>query len=461
MAKDYKQITDAPASSQLPATPQLQALDSNEARKRAMPVATHAPSALDLAAASAPSADPGPYGAVDDGSQKAKEEAAEANRVSVQTERVAREMPADRAAWHAAMRPEKTPYTTVPLRSAYIGEEQNEHRPGHLLTKGLSTLPETGAPLPARARPVVAPPAAAMLPPAQLAASDLGPYDNPYATPGPATERAPTAPSNVKELVEAREAQGHTRAHFEYTGTRYASSAAEYGTDLQAGRLSKNGQAIDSRDAITMNKKDRSERHNFAMDATGAFYTSDPLKEMEATRNVDETGDTPELTAQRHNHSSLVGGAEVAAAGTMKVLDGKVEELHNGSGHYWPDLEHTSQAVSRLVKAGAMSEEDATVGLMNPGKKKDTRLSTRELMASMGEGDWSMAPSPRWVQQGARWEKRAHWDTNEDVASRTEEERLAQLDDKLSPDAAEKITERHKAQGAVLKELKRTTKKTD
>ncbi|MCO4747314.1 MAG: hypothetical protein KC912_21120 [Proteobacteria bacterium] len=343
--------------------------------------------------------------------RREKKAEAEAKRVAEQTERVAADMPQSRKDWHAAMAKDAT-YSTVPLLDTYIGEESNHHRPGHLLKTGASTLPTAA------------------------------PFEGPVATPGVKKEdrtdnrpheAALREPRTFPEVMAARKSRGETGATFNYTGTHYASEASEYGTAIVDGRLTKGAETVDSRDATSMYEKDRNERHNFAMDASGAFYTADPLREMEATRKVTDPtspGSAPTTTAERANHSSLVGGADVAAAGTMKVVDGRVEELHNGSGHYRPDLEHTSQAASRLIKAGAMSDETGTIGLMNPGSKKDTRLSTRELTANMHEGDW--------IQQGEGW-----------VSAPSDKE----IDDKLSPDAAAKMINRHSAQSDVLAEL--------
>ena len=53
----------------------------------------------------------------------------------------------------------------------------------------------------------------------------------------------------------------------------------------------------------------------------------------------------------RH-HSSLLAGKAVAAAGELKVSEGRLTMLSNKSGHYMPSLVHLSQAIHLLLKNG-------------------------------------------------------------------------------------------------------------
>ncbi|MCB9760991.1 MAG: hypothetical protein H6739_14220 [Alphaproteobacteria bacterium] len=178
----------------------------------------------------------------------------------------------------------------------------------------------------------------------------------------------------------------------EYLGTHYANSAAEFGTRIEDGRLMRGSGVAHSTDrwdssgAVTdgaraLWAKDQEERLNFALDAAGGLYTSDPRAEVEQSVHTDEAGNE---MAWRHNHSSLLGGADAAAAGTLKVRDGKVEELGDGSGHYQPKLAQTYQAVKTLTEGGAMEPERSSIRLVNKNPKvraPSLQLSTTELMA--------------------------------------------------------------------------------
>jgi hypothetical protein len=68
----------------------------------------------------------------------------------------------------------------------------------------------------------------------------------------------------------------------------------------------------------------------FVMDAKGDFYAS----------NFQEV--------RVFHHSSLVAGGEVAAAGELQVIDGKLEFVNDRSGHYRGTPEFTEQALERL-----------------------------------------------------------------------------------------------------------------
>jgi hypothetical protein len=52
------------------------------------------------------------------------------------------------------------------------------------------------------------------------------------------------------------------------------------------------------------------------------------------------------------HHSSFLGGGQVAAAGEMKVVGGKLEMLTNKSGHYKPKHENNMQIIGALKGAG-------------------------------------------------------------------------------------------------------------
>jgi hypothetical protein len=127
--------------------------------------------------------------------------------------------------------------------------------------------------------------------------------------------------------------------------TCYASSREEFATSVDSGTLTRGGKVLNSADAlergagadgvrqgaVALWEKDKAERVNFAMDADGGHYTSDPLQELR--RSIQQAQLDDDGPAQRYNHSSMVGGGDVAAAGTLKVRQGRIEEMGDGSGH--------------------------------------------------------------------------------------------------------------------------------
>lgn len=69
---------------------------------------------------------------------------------------------------------------------------------------------------------------------------------------------------------------------------------------------------------------------------------------------MSETGNvhaSPHSVGHRH-HSSLLGGANVAGAGEMRVLQGKLVHISNKSGHYAPAAAHFVQVLYVLRKRG-------------------------------------------------------------------------------------------------------------
>ncbi|MBX3275367.1 MAG: hypothetical protein KF729_34190, partial [Sandaracinaceae bacterium] len=57
------------------------------------------------------------------------------------------------------------------------------------------------------------------------------------------------------------------------------------------------------------------------------------------------------------HHSSLLAGADVAAAGELEVCSGQVTHIDGESGHYRPGDEHTDQAVHELRSRGATIDD--------------------------------------------------------------------------------------------------------
>ncbi len=93
------------------------------------------------------------------------------------------------------------------------------------------------------------------------------------------------------------------------------------------------GKKFDTRDAVRIDEhgvRSLLKLAMFVMDAAGHFYASN--------------------FQQVHvfHHSSLVGGDEVAAAGELEVLDGRLEFINDRSGHYRQPPQFIEQALDRL-----------------------------------------------------------------------------------------------------------------
>ena len=59
----------------------------------------------------------------------------------------------------------------------------------------------------------------------------------------------------------------------------------------------------------------------------------------------------------RHRHSSLVAGADVCGAGSMRISNGRILEIDNFSGHYRPPAASLAVVVERLRQMGVVIEE--------------------------------------------------------------------------------------------------------
>ncbi len=68
----------------------------------------------------------------------------------------------------------------------------------------------------------------------------------------------------------------------------------------------------------------------------------------------------------KYHHSSLLAGATVAGAGEMRVLAGKLVEISNKSGHYFPNASHLIQVLYLLRKRG-VDLHSTKVKLLSPG----------------------------------------------------------------------------------------------
>lgn len=63
---------------------------------------------------------------------------------------------------------------------------------------------------------------------------------------------------------------------------------------------------------------------------------------------------TPEINV--FNHASFLAGGEVAAAGDIKVVNGELRYLTNGSGHYKPRWNFLKQAMDHMRSQGVQIE---------------------------------------------------------------------------------------------------------
>lgn len=101
-------------------------------------------------------------------------------------------------------------------------------------------------------------------------------------------------------------------------------------------------------------------RNGLIVDARGRpFDTRVPVKirgeENEAIFVMSSKGEifaSTEQEAGKFHHSSLAGGERVAAAGTMRVEQGRLVSISNLSGHYRPGGWQTEQAMTSLELQG-------------------------------------------------------------------------------------------------------------
>jgi hypothetical protein len=185
------------------------------------------------------------------------------------------------------------------------------------------------------------------------------------------------------------------------------------------------GNAPKKKGAQAMWQKDKNERLNFAMDAHGSTYLSDPRQEF--LKNKAAQQEAGHDHAERINHSTMVGGGDVAGAGTARVRDGKVESLGDDSGHYKPTITQTAQVASTMAGQGVLDPARASIELSGKGPgQKGLTLSAQELLAY--EDDFDAA-------------RQAHGRSGDKA-------------DLAKPEAV--IRARHAKKDAVLGELKRT-----
>lgn len=83
-------------------------------------------------------------------------------------------------------------------------------------------------------------------------------------------------------------------------------------------------------------------------------------------------------------HSSLVGGADVLAAGRMAVVKGVITVVENDSGHYNPTYQHIQNLLHRLLLYGA--DISNTFIIRNSDKGKFPALKVAKILGSWPDG---------------------------------------------------------------------------
>lgn len=92
-------------------------------------------------------------------------------------------------------------------------------------------------------------------------------------------------------------------------------------------------------------------------------------------KNVVFNGDGSTLSGQKAevvHHTTPLGGAAVAGAGTITAERGILSKLTDQSGHYAPEGEYTHQAVAALAAQGAAMERQVTTADGETGTKSMT-----------------------------------------------------------------------------------------
>lgn len=82
------------------------------------------------------------------------------------------------------------------------------------------------------------------------------------------------------------------------------------------------------------------------------------------------------------NHSSLLGGKDVACAGCIVTNEsGRLVEIDNNSGHYKPTRQHLHGALAYLAEQG-LDLEGVTVALVIPGSPQKETWTARQFLAN-------------------------------------------------------------------------------
>lgn len=144
----------------------------------------------------------------------------------------------------------------------------------------------------------------------------------------------------------------------------------DHSVDTKGGSLLLGGSPLDTTGATgigTIAKPGASSKERpgkgkylFAMDKDGQIVVADawgertehlygPTSVLGADNSVTEKG---AIELRTVNHSTLLGGMHAAAAGEMRIEDGKLVELTDTSGHYKPESFMTAQVLRELASRG-------------------------------------------------------------------------------------------------------------
>jgi hypothetical protein len=93
------------------------------------------------------------------------------------------------------------------------------------------------------------------------------------------------------------------------------------------------------------------------------------------------TVDLGEITSRFH-HSSFLAGGDVAGAGTIKVIDGKMAMISDESGHYKPGITQVNNVISELEKKG-IDIEPVNVKLGKKGDVEEVNVSSLRVQANV------------------------------------------------------------------------------
>jgi len=155
-----------------------------------------------------------------------------------------------------------------------------------------------------------------------------------------------------------------------------------YALNIKGGKLQKNGRTMDTKGAVPSSLKDNFDRHLFTMGGGGEIYSLDATEEKQSHKN------------HRIHHTTMTGGRETAAAGEMKINEGRLDTIADSSGHYHPGTAMTYQALKKFESSG-MDLSATGVELQDKGfasgAKGKLQLSATELMSYRPEMEKALA----------------------------------------------------------------------
>jgi len=207
-----------------------------------------------------------------------------------------------------------------------------------------------------------------------------------------------------------------------------------YELEIQDGKFRhKGGEALDTQGILPYQvKKDKAHRHMFTMGGQGELYSADVGQGMQEHGRV--------------HHTTMSGGRETAAAGELRVNQGKLETVSDSSGHYMPGTAMTYQALKNFESRGV---DLSATNVELSGKDDDQKalsLSATEMMSYQPEMEAALA--------SARDYRSAHsLEAGTASQRRKQESRIRGI--LSSPE--EKIRAAHAKKDAMLQELRDKT----